>query len=310
MLISNTKKGFFSVLLFVLIFGANTNKVFAQTSTSVLYVPLIGITSVPDPLSLPLDGGKVTYNYAVKTFLAEVPLSNIQVVDDTCSPVVFLNGDDNGNSRLDFNETWRYTCTTKLSKTTQSTATATGTSNNITATHKATTAVVVGSNNPSPLVSIVNTTKIAYPFSGGDITFTYKVTNPGAVPLNDVIVTDDKCSPMSGKLGDTNGNNLLDINEAWIYTCTTNLTQTATDTVSVTANANGSKADSSDTITVTIENPVVPPPLFDVGISPVAGVNSDIKFIVWGILSGILTALVILFVFTRKGMIGKLQIKQ
>lgn len=311
------------LVIAVLIFGYGAKNVFAQTaqeSQSSLYVPLIGITSVPDPLALPNGPGNVTYNYAVKNFLKELPLSDIQVVDDKCSPVKFVEGDDNGNSELDYSETWRYSCVTKLSETTQSIAVVTGTTNNITATHKVYATVVVGLNKLPPLVSIVNVTKVAHPLSlpteGGDITFVYKVNNPGVVPLSEVTVTDDKCSAMSGKLGDTNGNNLLDINEVWIYTCTMHLNQTTTNTATVNAFANGLKAAGSVTITVVVDVPNLP----DVGIksvpdfpaqpipsSPETGVSSDLKIIVWGILSGVLTGLVVLFFLNRKSKLGTKQ---
>lgn len=294
----------------LLLFGYGTQSVFAETSQSILYVPLIGITSVPQPFALPLGPGNVTYNYAVKNFLGEVALTNIQVSDDKCGPVRFVTGDDNRNTMLDHSETWRYACTTKLSTTTESVATVIGTANGITATHKAYATVVVGSDTPPPLVSIINITKVAYPLSlpreGGKITFTYKVNNPGVVPLNDVSVTDDKCTAMSGKLGDTNGNDLLDVNEVWIYTCTTSLIQTTTNTVRVTAFANGLKAVGDATITVMVANTAVSPlpNLPDVGGSPgvktYASVDQNFKITVWKILSGFLAVLMIIFVLLRK----------
>lgn len=297
MLRTNLKKLFIFVLFFTLSFGMSTKSVLAQTaqtSQSALYVPLIGITSVPQPLALPAGSGNVTYHYAVKNFLSEVPLAAVRVFDDKCSPAIFVEGDDNGDSKLDYNETWRYTCMTKLSKTTQSTATATGTANNLTATHKAYTTVVVGSSSPAPLVSIINITKVAYPLSlpaeGGSITFTYKVSNPGAVPLSNVAVADNKCNAMSGKLGDTNGNNLLDIGEVWVYTCMTTLKQTTTNTVKVTAFANGLEAASDATITVVVDTPGLPE----------TGEMSNFKITMWGILSIILAALTIYLALNRK----------
>ena len=305
-------KKFVLMLIVISALGYGTQRVLAQTSPSVFYVPLIGITSVPEPLALPKGPGNVTYHYAVKNFLKGVALTNIKVTDDKCSNVKFVTGDDNGDSQLDYNETWRYTCTTKLSTTTASMATAVGTLSNITATHKAYATVIVGSNNPSPLVSIVNITKVAYPLSlpseGGQITFTYKVNNPGVVPLSDVSITDDKCSAMSGKLGDTNGNNLLDINEVWIYTCTMNLRQTTTNTATVVAYANGLKAVSNDTITVTVNNPVAQssptsstsPNFPDVGTNPNLEVNPNFKIIIWGGLSVLLVLLIIFFKKSKK----------
>lgn len=307
MRITNVKKGLISLLLLTLIFEVNLKTVSAQTdSNSVLYVPLIGLSSAPDPLTLPSGGGRVTYNYAVKSFLHEVPLTDIQVVDNKCSPVKFISGDDNNDSLLDSTETWRYICSTKISKTTESTATATGIANNVTATHKAYATVVVGSSNPPPLVNIVNITKIAdslqLPDGGGEFTYTYKVNNPGVVPLSDVTVTDDKCNAMSGKLGDTNANNLLDTNEVWIYSCMTMLTQSTTHRINVTAFANGLEAISNDTFTVNVVNPIASssPALFDIGTSPGEGTNSDLKSIIWLTLFGILSALSVVFILTRK----------
>lgn len=288
------------VLSFVA-FGINLKSVSAQESPSVLYVPLIALTAVPEPLALPRGPGNVTYHYAVKNFLEEEPLTDIQVVDDKCAKVQFIEGDDNNNSELDYNETWRYTCTGRLTGTTQSTATATGHSNNIVTTHKAYSTVVVGSSNPPPLVSIINITKVAYPLSlpaqGGKITFTYKVNNPGVVPLSGVTVTDNRCSAMSGKLGDTNGNNLLDLNEVWIYTCTATLTRTTTNTVKVTAFANGLKAVGEATITVKVESPTFPKVGGNPGLDP--NPNLNLKIIAWAFLAGILTVLTLFSILKR-----------
>ena len=54
-------------------------------------------------------------------------------------------------------------------------------------------------------------------YSGDRLTFTYKVTNPGNVPLTDVTVSDDKCSPVTkaDNLSDTT----LDPPDTWTYTC-------------------------------------------------------------------------------------------
>lgn len=257
------------------------------------YIPLMGISSVPDPLALPKGPGNVTYHYAVKNFLPEEALANVQVVDNKCNPVKFTEGDDNKDGKLDYGETWRYACTTKLFATTENTAMATGTVNGLVATHKAYSTVIVGSDKPAPLVSIVNITKIAYPLSlpsgGGKITFTYRVNNPGLIPLSNVTVTDNKCSAMSNKLGDTNGNNLLDINEVWIYRCTTNLKQTTTNTVTATAYANGLKATGEATITVKVALPNFPD----------TGEISVFKITVWKIFSVILILLIIFFFFKK-----------
>jgi hypothetical protein len=282
---------------FLCVVGASSAS--AQISPSVLFVPLIGITSVPDPLALQEGPGNVTYNYAVKNFLREFPLSGIRVVDSNCRPAVFTEGDDNGNGLLDWSETWRYSCTTKVSTTTQSVATVTGAAGGVTATHSAYATVVVGSNIPAPLVSIVNITKVANPLSlppgGGRITFTYRVNNPGVVPLSRVIVTDDKCSNMSNKLGDTNGNNHLDPTEVWIYSCTTTLTDTTTNNATVVASANGMRATDNFLLTVTVaRNQSLTPGLPETGADP-----NDYRTW-WGIMAGVLAMSLVVFAATRK----------
>lgn len=119
------------------------------------------------------------------------------------------------------------------------------------------------------------------------------------MPLRDVTVTDDKCHTVSGRLGDTNGNNLLDVREVWIYTCTTTLTQTTTNTVNVTAFANGLEAVDNATITVKVDNPVASavPHFPDAGAS--LDVQLDSKTTVWEILSTILAVLMILFLLSK-----------
>ena len=292
----------------VLALGCGASSVSAQTSSLGVYVPLIGISSVPDPLALPSGPGDVTYHYAVKNFLSEYPLAEVHVTDDSCSPVTFVEGDDNNDSQLDSTETWRYICTTQVSTTTQSVATATGVADGIHAVHTAYATVVVGSNTPPPLVSIVNITKVAYPLSlpagGGSITFTYRVNNPGVVPLSDVSVTDDKCAAMSGELGDRNNNRLLDPDEVWVYSCTTNLTHTTTNTATVEAYANGLRAVDYYTLTVTVAtssaDTSLTPNLPNTGSDPTVGMGLDVKTIVWSALVATLAVLLVFFLVTRE----------
>lgn len=95
-------------------------------------------------------------------------------------------------------------------------------------------------------------TKTASPTSGDaplTVTYTYTETNDspatdptGADAISSVVVTDDKCSPLSAPSGDTNTNSILDVGETWTFTCTH--TYNAGDagvpgTITNTATANG-----------------------------------------------------------------------
>lgn len=73
---------------------------------------------------------------------------------------------------------------------------------------------------------------------GGPITYTYLVTNPGNVPLSDVSVSDNKCSPVSYQSGD-DGDSLLETGETWTFQCTYTPAFTSYSYLKNTADASG-----------------------------------------------------------------------
>lgn len=105
---------------------------------------------------------------------------------------------------------------------------------------------------PTPVVTVVPTpvlgmpvikiTKTANPMKittgRGLVTYKYKVTNPGSLPLGQIIVTDDKISQIKYVSGDTNLDNLLQADETWLYEAKTTLTKTTVNTGTVIASAN------------------------------------------------------------------------
>ena len=133
-------------------------------------------------------------------------------------------------------------------------------------------------------------------FGGGPMTYIYTVTNPGTAPLSNVSVVDDKCTGLPGRVvghpGDLNGNNLLESNEMWSFTCRTNITQTTTNTATAEGHANGLTAIDFALATVV----VAPPKLPDTGIAP------DGNDIPWSIAIpvGALAAISLLYAFRRK----------
>ncbi len=93
------------------------------------------------------------------------------------------------------------------------------------------------------------------PAGGGSETYTYTVTNPGNVPLSNVSVSDNTCSPVTFVGGDTNTNSLLDTSETWTFTCTMNITANTTNIATATGTANGTKVSAQAQASVTVQTP-------------------------------------------------------
>jgi uncharacterized repeat protein (TIGR01451 family) len=104
--------------------------------------PLIHVTKVPSPLALFAGGGIVTYTETITNPGTEA-LSDIRLTDDKCSPMNYVSGDADGDSKLDTAESWIFTCQSNLIQTTTNTATAEGSANGLTAKDFAIVTVVV-----------------------------------------------------------------------------------------------------------------------------------------------------------------------
>lgn len=254
--------------------------------------PLIDVVKVPNPLALPAGPGPVAYTYTLRN-IGTVPVTNITMVGDTCSPIVLVSGDTNNNKKLDVNETWVHTCSTNLAQTHTNTVVTTGWANGLSAVDITSATVVVGAPIVPPLIHV---TKIPSPLAlsagGGIITYTERITNPGTVALSNVLINDDKCSPVTYLSGDTNNDSKLDPSEAWIYTCRTNLSQTTTNTAVVTGEANGMSARDFAIATVVVAAPGFP----NTGFAPVD------NGVLWGlaILVGTFAVLVFMSHVRRK----------
>jgi uncharacterized repeat protein (TIGR01451 family) len=237
--------------------------------------PLIDIVKVPNPLALPSGPGLVVYTYTLRN-IGTVPMTNVTVVDDTCSPTTLTSGDTNSDAKFDTTETWKYTCSTNLATTTTNTVVATGWANGISAVDIANATVVVSVPVVPPLIHV---TKVPNPLTllagGGAVTYTERITNPGTVALSNVKLIDDKCSPMKYISGDTNGDSQLQSTETWTYTCRTNLTKTTTNTAIASGEANGFTVRDLAVATVVVAD-IVP-------VLPKTGFNPQNKNALWSI---------------------------
>jgi len=106
----------------------------------------------------------------------------------------------------------------------------------------------------SAAVAIDKSPSVTEAVAGQTMTYTFLVTNPGQLPLSSVVVTDNRCSPVTFADGDTNGNSTLEVGETWRYTCTQVQTGDASTLTNVgTVNAvdpAGAAVTASDTVTI------------------------------------------------------------
>ncbi len=220
--------------------------------------PLIDVVKVPSPLALPSGPGPVTYTYTLRN-TGTVPVTDITMVGDTCSPIKLISGDTDGDSKLDVNETWVHRCSTTLSATHTNIVTTTGWANGISAVDIASATVVVGASVVPPLIHVTKVpSPLALSASGGLVTYTERVSNPGTVALSNITLSDDKCSPTKYVSGDTDGDSKLDVNETWVYTCQASLTTSTTNTATASGNANGLTATDFAVATVVVAAPSLP----------------------------------------------------
>ncbi len=164
-----------------------------------------------------------------------MPLATVGMSDNTCAPVAFSSGDSNNNTLLDLNETWRYTCTTPVAVDTTNTITATGQPSDASGTPlpqipPVTDTDTADVNVVAPAIKIVKDVNLPVMYVGETAIYTLTVTNPGDVPLRSVGVTDNTCSPVVFGGGDTNGNDLLETTETWLYNCQMSVSATFTNT--------------------------------------------------------------------------------
>jgi len=68
---------------------------------------------------------------------------------------------------------------------------------------------------------------------GSTVTYTYKVLNTGTVDFKNLVIEDDKCSPIAYVSGN-NSDPLLNVGETWTYTCSTKVLKDQTNNAKVT----------------------------------------------------------------------------
>jgi uncharacterized repeat protein (TIGR01451 family) len=166
-------------------------------------------------------GAPVTWTYEV-TNPGTVPLNNITVTDSMGVTTAYVSGDTSNIGVLDLTETWLYQASgTAVAGQYSNIGTATGYSGGF----------PVSDTDPdhyfgsSPCIHIEKSTNGYDADSptgptitvGGAVLWEYVVTNCGAVPLSNIIVTDSMGVTPAYVSGDTSNIGVLDFTETWIY---------------------------------------------------------------------------------------------
>jgi hypothetical protein len=132
-----------------------------------------------------------------------------------------------------------------------------------------------------------------FPFGGGDVVYAYTVTNPGIIAMNNILVTDDKCSPVNYLSGDINNDTYLNPSETWHYSCETKILTSTKNTAMVRGSANGLTAVDYAFATVLVLAPGLP----SAGLTPLD------KIFPWGVVASslliLLSAISISIVFKK-----------
>jgi hypothetical protein len=161
------------------------------------------------------SGDTVVYNYEVEN-TGDIDLTQVTVFDDQCSPVTGPQG-----ATLAAGATANFGCTQVLTQTTTNIGT-------VTANHQGISGTVTLSDTATVQVAGISLDKTVSPTSiepGETVLYTYRVRNTGDVPLTDVVVTDDKCSPVLGAQGST-----LNPGNSTLLTCSQTLNEATTNT--------------------------------------------------------------------------------
>ena len=125
----------------------------------------------------------------------------------------------------------------------------------------------------SPGIKIVKSADpTQLPAGGGEVTYTFKVTNVGNVALTNVEVTDKpSCGTIDLVSGDADHDNKLDLDETWTFKCTDDVTESVTDTGTATGHDGNTEVKDTSQAHVDVADPTPTPVPTPTEVPPTTG---------------------------------------
>lgn len=263
--------------------GTNSKCGCATVSLGIpVFAPAPAISVSKSPPNQTVSAGEDANFIITVDNIGNVQLENVIVDDPQCTTLTGPTGDD-GDDILQTTETWSYTCsTTAVTMSFTNVVTATGTPSSggadVTDTDSADVDVP---ELPSPAIAVAKTPPNQTVSIGEDANFVISVDNTGDVALENVIVDDPQCTTLSGPTGD-DGDDILQTDEIWSYTCTvTGATTSFTNSVTVTGTPSTGGSDVSDTDSADVDVTDTPSPAISVAKTPpiqTVTVPTDVNF--------------------------------
>jgi uncharacterized repeat protein (TIGR01451 family) len=243
--------------------SAQTNPTTDNATVDVLQQPGFNLVKDADVTQVDEAGDTINYTYNLEN-TGNISLSGISVVDDNFTPdntsdditLAVSAGDTDNDGQLDVGETWTYNHSYTVTQDNITNGTdlvnvATATSDQTEPdTDDATVDVL-----RTPDLTIVKTADTSVVNAADqNITYTYTVENTGNVPLTNVSVTDDNFTsdntaddfPPAFSGGDTNNDQVLDLDETWTYSYTHPVTQADIDSGKAFVNVATADSDQTD----------------------------------------------------------------
>ena len=244
--------------------GTTSNSDSATVSYTAPASPSLSITKVASAVSVAAPG-PVNYTITVSN-TGNVILTGVVVADSLTGGATYASGDIANTGTLDQGEAWVYHATYAVTQADiDAGVTITNTATVVTDQTVSQAATATTSIAQSPSLSVVkSSTTTSITHAGQVVPYTITVTNTGNVDLTTIVVTDPSCTAAPVyESGDTADTSVLDVGEAWVYSCSLTVGQGQVD-LGNQPNTAAADSDQTPLVNDTLDIPVAQTPAITV----------------------------------------------